>query len=88
MKEGIKMGKVNKKVVIIEELLNAIYNGNIGYFNSSKFPYKEMISDLTKKDLEDYLCGYKLYGTKIEMLKQMCEVCNGIDINYEIRNEI
>ena len=88
MKEGIKMCRVNKKVVIIEELLNAIYNGNIGYFDNPKFPYKKMIDNLTKKDLENFLYGYKLYGTKVEMLKQMCEVCNGIDINYEIRNGI
>lgn len=72
--------KINRKVKMIEELLNAIYNGNFGYFDTNK-TYKSYINQLTKKDLENYVSGYKLYGTKKEMLKQMCEVCNGIDIN-------
>lgn len=81
-KKGKNM-KINIKVVMIEELLNTIYNGNYGYLDTNK-SYKSYINQLTKKDLENYLGGYKLYGTKREMLKQMCEVCNGIDINHSI----
>jgi hypothetical protein len=78
------MSKVNVKAVMIEELLNTIYNGNYGTLDKNK-TYKSYINRLTKKDLESYVGGYKLYGTKKEMLKQMCEVCNGIDINIDRR---
>ncbi|WP_122892839.1 hypothetical protein [Arcobacter peruensis] len=74
------MCRVNIKVVMIEELLNAIYNGNFEKLDSN-WKYKKYLANLTKKDLENYLGGYKLYGTKKEMLSQMCEVCNGVDIN-------
>ncbi len=72
--------KVNKKVVMIEELLNTIYNGNYSSLDTNS-TYKNYINQLTKQDLENYVGGYKLFGTKKEILKQMCEVCSGIDTN-------
>jgi len=70
--------KVNKRVAMIEELLNTINNGNYNTLDKNE-TYMSYINQLTKADLKNYVGGYTLYGTKKEMLKQMSDVCNGIE---------
>jgi hypothetical protein len=65
---------------MIEELLNTIYNGNYNNLDTNK-TYSNYLKYLTKQDLIDYIGGYPIYGSKKEMLKQICLVCDGIDFS-------